>query len=227
MYQSCWPASQISSPCRGRPPLARDRFWRHRNTKRGPEVPLGRLPVCRPFLRTWLAISTLAMYQVIISSHPSYIRHRMFRLVSCFRVTSTQQAFQPSVSTHHYLIHVAGSSAQVPRLLQESEPACLKSVNIQVSMADFPCPHIHPGQLQDYKEAFLVNHHENPNNCTCGWYTFFRTCGCVYATKDEKCGARLSRTGKIAFCRSPAPKNLVICLRVMGECALHPQLFAL
>jgi hypothetical protein len=88
-------------------------------------------------------------------------------------------------------------------------------------MSDFPL-HVSPLARDSYENIFLVSHYNNPNKCKCGRYIFLKSCGCLFESFAFKCGARRSPTGKIAFCRSPAPKHRVTKVRIKARCVLHP-----
>ena len=82
--------------------------------------------------------------------------------------------------------------------------------------------HVLPRQRNSHRDEFLVRHFNNPNTCECGRYIFLKSCGCFFESFAFKCGARYSPTGKIAFCRSPAPKHQVTKVRMKVRCVLHP-----
>ncbi|KAI1300871.1 hypothetical protein F5Y03DRAFT_363133 [Xylaria venustula] len=76
-----------------------------------------------------------------------------------------------------------------------------------------------PGAIASTTELVLVYDGLNPNNCPCGWYNFYGTCGHQYQQQPYKCGGRTTRSGKSGFCGIPAPQHVVSSHYVDSECA--------
>ncbi|KAK3294891.1 uncharacterized protein B0H64DRAFT_401956 [Chaetomium fimeti] len=78
---------------------------------------------------------------------------------------------------------------------------------------------IEPSQIEDDTANHFVNSETNPSNCPCGWYIYTsNTCRHRYVEQPHKCGNRRTPSGKIGFCKSPAPRHLIRGTEVNENC---------
>lgn len=79
---------------------------------------------------------------------------------------------------------------------------------------------IPPDQIPSDLPHRLINSSSNPRACTCGWYLYFsKVCGHEYQQVPYRCGNLVSqKTGKMTFCKTPAPRHIVRDVKVEERC---------
>jgi hypothetical protein len=78
---------------------------------------------------------------------------------------------------------------------------------------------IEPTQIEDDVDNHLVNSPTNPGRCPCGWYIYTsNVCRHQYIQQPYKCGMKETPTGKIGFCKTPAPRHLILGTEVNESC---------
>ncbi|KFX94583.1 hypothetical protein O988_06203 [Pseudogymnoascus sp. VKM F-3808] len=80
-------------------------------------------------------------------------------------------------------------------------------------------PDILPRQMRkDVRNHYVYSASKN-KSCPCGWYIYYSSiCTHVYKEYKHVCGGKTTRSGKSAFCRSPAPRNIVKGTQVSASC---------
>ncbi len=88
-----------------------------------------------------------------------------------------------------------------------------------------PSSPAHPGTITG-TPTYLVASPHNPDNCTCGRYTFVKKCSCIHASINIPCGRTRTPTSPAKFCGgkdvSLVPHHWVVDFVVSDECEDHP-----
>ncbi|KAJ6092395.1 hypothetical protein N7467_004364 [Penicillium canescens] len=78
---------------------------------------------------------------------------------------------------------------------------------------------IAPNQMEKDVPDRLVNSPDNPGNCPCGWYIYYSAvCGHEYKAVKFECNHNITPTGRSAFCKTPAPRNIVQAVQIDAQC---------
>jgi hypothetical protein len=104
-------------------------------------------------------------------------------------------------------------------------PFALYTLNLDPSNDTMAVPLLASDAIDTDIDLRLVQSRTNPSDCTCGWYSYYSAvCNHQFAEIAHKCGGKTTKTGQARFCGSPAPRHIVMAVKVSQRCPICPNI---